>query len=188
MVGRPADVGLAPPVPGIGSYFGVNVCTLPHVKVFERPGPGRDRDETHQPGIDYMLDSLRRRYPDCEQVVARVQLERLARASSGSIRDFFRLLRSVCTKAPLANEPIPMTSDRWTGAAENALRGEMPLAEDDVAWLKKVRATHGTGLDSIGNLPKLARLFDSGVILGYKNGEEWCDVHYLLRQQVDSTG
>jgi hypothetical protein len=172
--------------PRIGSYFGVGVCTLPHVKVFERPVEGSERDATHAPGIAYMLDSLRRRYPPCEQVVEKSQLERLARASSGSLRDFFRLVKFLCTKAPLGGEPIPMGNERWTEASENQLLAEMPLAGEDLQWLKTVRRTLGSGLDKIGNLPSLARLFDSGVILSYRNRQEWCDVHYLLRAQVDA--
>lgn len=171
--------------PRIGAYFGVSVCSLPHVKVFERPGPGVTRDATNAAGIAYMLDSVKRRYADCEKVIVKTQIERLARASSGSLRDFFRLVKIVCTKAPLANEPLPMASERWIEAAENELHAEMPLAGEDIAWLKAVRKSQGTGLDKIDNLPKLARLFDSGVILSYRNSQDWCDVHYLLRKQVD---
>lgn len=171
--------------PRIGAYFGVSVCSLPHVKVFERPGPGVPRDATHPAGIAYMLESLERRYPGSTQVIVAPHIERLARASSGSLRDFFRLVKVVCTKAPLAGEAAPMANDRWIDAAENELRAEMPLAGEDIAWLKVVRETQGTGLDMIDNLPKLARLFDSGVILSYRNRQDWCDVHYLLRKQVD---
>jgi hypothetical protein len=171
--------------PRIGAYFNVSVCSLPHVKVFERPGPDVPRDSTYQVGIDFMVDSLRRRYADCEKVIVKAQIERLARASSGSLRDFFRLVKIVCTKAPLANERVPMANERWIEAAENELRAEMPLAGEDIAWLKAVRESQGTGLDKIDNLPKLARLFDSGVILSYRNSQDWCDVHYLLRKQVD---
>ena len=171
--------------PRIGAYFNVSVCSLPHVKVFERPGPGFTRDATNAVGIAYIVDSLKRRYADCERVIVKTQIERLARASSGSLRDFFRLVKIVCTKAPLANEPVPMAGERWIEAAENELRAEMPLAGEDIAWLKAVRESQGTGLDKIDNLPKLARLFDSGVILSYRNSQDWCDVHYLLRKQVD---
>jgi hypothetical protein len=171
--------------PRIGAYFGVSVCSLPHVKVFERPGPAVARDATHPAGIAFMVDSLERRCSGSEKVIVKPHLERLARASSGSLRDFFRLVKVVCTKAPLANEPTPMANPRWIDAAEHELRAEMPLAGEDIAWLKVVRATQGTGLDKIDNLPKLARLFDSGVILSYRNSQDWCDVHYLLRKQVD---
>lgn len=171
--------------PKLGSYYGVGICTLPHVKVFERPLPGGARDAAYRPGIDFMLDALLRRCPAAERVIERALLERLAIASSGSVRDFFRLIREVCIKALLADEAVPLDNPRWALAAEQQLRSEMPLAEEDVAWLRKVRQTHGTGLDKIDNLPKLARLFDRGVILGYRNSVNWCDVHFLLREEVD---
>ncbi len=172
-------------VPGIGSYFGVSVCTLPHVKVFERPTAGAPRDARHQPGVDFMVESLRRRYVACESVIDRSHLEELALASSGSLRDFYRLVRSLRTKAPLAKEPIPMRNSKWTEAVQNDLRSEMPLAREDIVWLKEVRLSFDTGLQKPEDLPKLARMFDNSLILGYRNSREWCDVHYLLRQQVD---
>ena len=174
-------------VPRLGAYVGANICTLPHVKVFKSPDEGHDLP--HQPGIDHMLSGLRKRYAPMEQVIERALLERLALASSGGLRDFFRLVRTACTKAPLAAVPPPLAGTvgaRWVAAAEQELRSEMPLAEEDLVWLAKVRKTHGSGLAQLGQLPKLARLFDSGVILSYRNSRDWCDVHYLLRAQVDA--
>jgi hypothetical protein len=117
-------------------------------------------------------------------LIPRAMLERLALASSGSVRDYFRLIKSVCTKAKVANAPVPLQGDQWVSMAEQVLRNEMPLAKDDKVWLREVRKTHGTGLDSIANLHQLARLFDSGVILNYRNGRDWCDVHYLLQPDL----
>ena len=172
-------------VPKLGSYFGVGICTLPHVKVFERPQPNAARDQPHEPGVDAILASLTKRYPPALQVIDEALLERLVLASSGSVREFFRLVKTASIKAMLAGETVPMKNPKWIEAAEQELRNEMPLAEEDLVWLKKVRATHGTGLDKIENLPKLARLFDSGLILGYRNSADWCDVHSLLRGVVD---
>ena len=172
--------------PKLGSYFGVGICTLPHVKVFERPQPKQPKDQPYRPGVQAMLDSLARRFPQPERVMDAALLERLVLASSGSMREFFRLVRTAATKAILAKAGLPMADSRWVAAAEQELRNEMPLAEQDVIWLKKVRASHGTGLDKIENLPSLARLFDSGLILGYRNGADWCDVHALLRAEVDA--
>jgi len=172
--------------PRLGAYIGATICTLPHVKVFKSPQEGAD--QVYPPGIDHMVDCARRRHPEIEQVIERSLLERLAKASSGSVRDYFRLLRTLSTKAPLGGAPTPLVGDtgaRWASAAEQDLQAEMPLADEDLVWLARVRATHGNGLAELGQLPKLARLFDSGVILGYKNGEPWCDVHYLLRDRVD---
>jgi hypothetical protein len=175
-------------VPRIGSYFGVEVCTLPHVKVFETPSALRN-DATKPSvqcatGVALMVCSVVKRYPAVEQLIPRPMLERLALASSGSVRDYFRLVKSVCAKAKVANATVPLQDDKWISMAEQVLRNEMPLAKDDKAWLREVRKTHGTGLDSMSNLHQLARLFDSGVILNYRNGRDWCDVHFLLQGEL----
>ncbi len=170
--------------PRIGSYFGVEVCTLPHVKVFETPSAIANNVSAPvecAAGVGLMVSSVRKRYPAIEQLIPLAMLERLALASSGSVRDYFRLLKSVCTKAKVANASTPLQGDQWIAMAEQVLRNEMPLAKDDKSWLREVRKTHGTGLDSMSNLHQLARLFDSGVILNYRNGRDWCDVHYLLQ-------
>ena len=133
-----------------------------------------------------MKECLSKRYPLLDQTVDPGLTDRLIQASSGSPREFFRLMRTLCTKAILSGEQVPMRNERWAQAAEQELRNEMPLAEADIHWLKKVRASNGTGLDKIENLSSLARLFDSGLILGYRNSEDWCDVHWLLRHEVDA--
>ena len=180
--------------PRIGSYFGVSVCTLPHVKVFESPDP-LDRQaadsippkaKPYQPGLSLMVCTVLKRYPQVEQLIPRPMLDRLALASSGSVRDYFRLIKSVCTKARVANAPIPLQGESLAQMAEQVLRNEMPLATEDKTWLLNVRRTHGNGLDSMKNLHQLARLFDSGVILNYRNGTDWCDVHYLLQDALGS--
>lgn len=174
-------------VPKLGSYFGVNVCTLPHVKVFERPRLGDGTPRLFAPGVALMKECLLKRYPPLDQTVDPALTQRMIQASSGSPREFFRLMRTLCTKAILSGETVPMRNPRWAQAAEQELRNEMPLAEADIHWLKKVRASNGTGLDKIENLSSLARLFDSGLILGYRNSEDWCDVHWLLRDEVDAS-
>ncbi len=172
--------------PRIGSYFGVEVCTLPHVKVFETPADSASTQAATpcDKGVALLVACVSRRYPDVQRLIPVKHLQRLALASSGSVRDFFRLIRSVCTKAHAARVTPPLDSDRWVQLAEQMLLNEMPLAEDDKRWLAEVRKTHGTGLASMTNLHELARLFDSGLILNYRNGRDWCDVQYLLHPQL----
>lgn len=179
-------------LPRIGSYFGVSVCTLPHVKVFQtpkgmalqpldRPVPLAQPDER---GVNLMVQAVRKRYSQVLELLPEPLLQKLALASSGSVRDYFRLVKSVCTKARVANAAVPLQGDRWATMAEQVLRNEMPLATEDKVWLRNVRRTHGNGLDSMDHLHQLARLFDSGVILNYRNGRDWCDVHYLLQDEL----
>lgn len=180
-------------LPRIGSYFGVAVCTLPHVKVFQTPpkdtlgqtpNTNPPRALADERGVGLMVDAVRKRYPQVEQLLPLALLEELALASSGSVRDYFRLVKSVCTKARVAKAAAPLQGDSWARMAQQVLRNEMPLATEDKVWLRNVRRTHGNGLDSMANLHQLARLFDSGVILNYRNGRDWCDVHYLLQDEL----
>ena len=175
-------------IPRVGSYFGYGLFTLPQVKVFETPTDFA-HIQTAVPcaaGQALMVASIQRRYPEVAELIPLRMLNALALASSGSVRDFFRLIRSACTKAQVTRTLLPLADDKLIVLAQQVLRNEMPLAEEDKVWLGKVRATHGTGLDKIDNLHQLARLFDCGVILSYRNGVDWCDVHYLLHDQISS--
>ena len=174
-------------VPRIGGYFGVEVCKLPHVKVFVTPdlALGAQPVQPHPPGIDGMVQSVVKRFPDVEQIIPADMLEQLALASSGSVRDFFRLVKSVCTKAQVKRPLLPLQDDSLPTLAQQALRDEMPLADEDLRRLARVRVSHGVALDSMDNLHKVARLFDGGLILSYRNGVgDWCEVQYLLHQQI----
>lgn len=186
-------------LPRIGSYFGVSVCTLPHVKVFKTPSHvsaflSQEQGASVMPpraladdrGVDLMVQTVVKRYAGVEQLIPQTLLKELALASSGSVRDYFRLVKSVCTKARVANASTPLEGESWGRMAQGVLRNEMPLASEDKVWLRNVRLTHGNGLDSMRNLHQLARLFDSGVILNYRNGRDWCDVHYLLQDELDT--
>ena len=174
-------------VPRIGGYFGVDVCKLPHVKVFTTPDltQGAQPVTPYAPGIAGMVQSVQRRFPRIGEIIPLPMLERLALASSGSVRDYFRLIKSVCAKATVTRPALPLPDDSLPATAERTLRDEMPLAEDDLKHLAQVRVRHGVALDSMDNLHKVARLFDGGLILSYRNGiGDWCEVQYLLHDQV----
>jgi hypothetical protein len=177
--------------PRIGSYFGVEVAVLPHCKVFETPpepnslaaqaaGTALQPARPHTAGLDLLVQCVLERVPAAETVLPRTVLSRLALASSGSVRDYFRLIRTLITKMRVAKVALPLADDSLVLMAEQGLRDEMKLPTDDLKWLRVVRRTHGEGLDKLENLQTLARLFDSGVILNYLNGRRWCEVHYLL--------
>lgn len=167
----------------LGAYSGVGICSLPHVKVFEKPQKGIEAPPVPcKMGIDLMVETVFKRYPKVEQLIPRKMLERLAFSSSGGMRDYFRLVRSVCIKANGVSTPLQ--DESLANAAEQDLRSSMPLANDQKMWLRKVHKTHNNELPSVDNLHELARLFDNGLILNYRNGEPWCDVQYLLQADL----
>jgi hypothetical protein len=164
------------------------VCKLPHVKVFNTPdlSQGAQPVTPHLAGINGMVEILSKRFPAVEQVIPLALLQRLALASSGSVRDLFRLVKSVCAKAQVTKPQFPLQDDSLVRLAEQVLRDEMPMADDDLKRLARVRVSHGVALDSMDNLHKVARLFDSGVVLAYRNGVgDWCEAQYLLHEQVE---
>lgn len=70
-------------------------------------------------------------------------------------------------------------------AAVNRRKAEfLPIANDDARWLADIGKTHKAELHSLQGLPSLARFFDTHLVLCYRNGEEWYDVHPLIAEHV----
>lgn len=73
--------------------------------------------------------------------------------------------------------------------AEDAVRRDMlPIADNDRAWLRKIMMSHKEELPSLDELPDFARLQEGKYLLQYRNGEDWYDVHPLLRTEVKGSG
>ena len=78
--------------------------------------------------------------------------------------------------------PVP---ERSVETTINQIRSEfLPIANDDARWLAGIARTHQAELQSLDRLPSLARFFDTHLVLCYRNGEEWYDVHPLVAEQV----
>jgi len=162
-------------------YSGGKIYMLPSVHVYEgKPKEGTDPVPS-ETGLDKMVEVVRGRFPEWEEFFTRAQLQRLAASSGGDLRDFFRLVK-LCILQALYKSP-PLSDDVLKGS-ESDLRNDMPLAHDDRNWLRKVVKSHQRELDNIDKLPDFARLTESKYILNYRNGDDWFDVHPLLRAAV----
>lgn len=170
---------LTPLVPGLGKLLGANLsCTLPCVHVQTRD------NQTDANGLAIMREFVNKRCPvPWQDIFSETQLDRLAQASGGDLRDFFCLIRDCLVKASLkTGYPV---QDRIIEQTLNHSRREMlPLAEDDKHWLVKIHDSKEANLESIGQLPALARFFDTKLVLNYRNGKDWYDVHPLLRDEI----
>jgi hypothetical protein len=167
---------------GIGAFLGGNaVYSLPSVHVFKHRS--RNPDDA---GLAIMERIIDKRYPDWKAIFRPADLQRLALASGGDLRDFFRLIRICLTRAASPDTPLPV-GPRVLVHAETLVRNEMlPLAGEDLEWLKRIAATKDASLDAVKDLPVLARYFETKLVLNYRNGNNWYDVHPLLREQVDA--
>lgn len=69
--------------------------------------------------------------------------------------------------------------------AVNQFRREMLIPADDMAWLVKIDDSANHELSSQEALSTFARFLDGGLVLNYRNGEDWYGVNPLLRPLLD---
>ena len=122
-----------------------------------------------------------------QKVFTQTQLYRMALSTGGDLRDFFRLAQSCIVKAASSARSTLPLQDTVLVDAENHLRRDMlPLAEADKTWLRRIKKNKKPELAEIGHLPQLARFLDTHLVLNYRNGEDWYDVHPLLWSELGS--
>ncbi len=166
-------------------YAGGRIYALSNVHIYKKKPTDGKEPEISEIGQEKMLAIVAKRYPDWADFFDKHQLYRLAKSSGGDLRDYFRMMRLVLTKSA-AILPVP---NNYLDDAENAVRNDMlPIAADDREWLAKISLSHEPELPSLNLLPKFARLQDGKYLLNYRNGEDWYDVHPLLRDEVKSSG
>ncbi|MFO0591623.1 MAG: hypothetical protein U0441_29020 [Polyangiaceae bacterium] len=160
---------------GIGMLYGLGaVPVFPAIKVRGSKG------DLHPSGLSAMRKVVEKR-GDWARLLGRQELvDRLILMSGGNLRDLLRLFAEVIRRAktlPVSEEVVEM--------AINQMRAEfLPIANTDASWLATIAATHEAALMNMEQVPDLARFFDSHVVLCYRNGPEWYDVHPLIREHV----
>jgi len=160
------------------SLGGQLIVSWPNVHVRRRDGAD---DEDGQALMGMIIN---KRFPRWSEFFSRAQLHGLARSSGGDIRNFFTLVKECTVK--LNNSSAARVDDAMIKKVEQHLRAEIaPPARDDMEWLARVHDARSTALDSIENLPRLARLLDGNLIMNYENGEPWFDVHPLLLDEIE---
>ena len=162
--------------PGLGRQLGgAMACSLPSIHV-------QNKDNTTDAnGLAIMLELVVKRYSYWDDFFSVEQINTLAKASGGDLRDFFRLLRAALVKT---GKIVPI-QDISIEHTLNHLRREMlPIASDDKKWLREINHNKKPNLESVEKLPDLARFFDTNLVLNYRNGDDWYDVHPLLKEEI----
>lgn len=57
-------------------------------------------------------------------------------------------------------------------------------AAADRGWLRRISESKSAELPEVRELSTLARYFDTNLIQNYRNGEDWYDVHPLIRHDI----
>lgn len=160
----------------LGAGYSREPLILPMVKIRERTG------EPFQPGVNKLLALVRQRLsPTDPALVFGPQPESLLRplidASGGYPRDLLRMIRSLLMdhEVPLRAEDIAQVISDLKHSYHNTVLGTY------AALLAEVARTHALPNTNAADLALFGHLFEHYLIFAYHNGEEWFDIHPLIR-------
>lgn len=165
----------------------IRVCCKPE----QQGQPTGKRRQPRPEGLYKMRRVIERRYAAWAQVLDEAALDRLSLASGGDLRHFMqRLVSGAAGQAQFALERLPLGPDDAIierVLAENRGETERLTVKSEWPMLAEVARTHNAIAGDRGDsLRAMARLFETRVILNYRNGAEWFDIHPLLWPLIDA--
>lgn len=171
---------LTPLAPNVGINLGGSIVyTMPSIHIHHRDGKRDDE------GVDILSHILARRCPDWERVFSKDQLRlRITLSTGGDLREFFRMIRLILMQAMISSDELPVSYELIDDVKNDLRREMLPIAEVDKVWLKKIAESKDAELEDVASLPQLARFFDANLVQNYRNGEDWYDVHPLIRDAL----
>lgn len=163
--------------PGVSrNYDGAYL--LPCVKVRRPDG------QPFEGGLAVLRDIVSGRGDWSQVFASQDDLDHVLLQTGGYLRDLFRALQKMLMNAAERGE-VPL--DRAAIDEElAALRNDyLPISIADAKWLHQVAQSHEAELPRHEELPELSRYFDNHLLLCYRNGDEWYDLHPLIREKVE---
>ncbi|MEO5333811.1 MAG: hypothetical protein H7839_17500 [Magnetococcus sp. YQC-5] len=165
--------------PNMGSELsGAALFRLPSVHVLYQAGTPDNR------GLDVMKEVVEKRFAQWQTIFTSDQMSSLAAASGGDFRAFFRMIQRCLTKGASRGDPLPFSDDIIYRAQADYKSEFLPIAKDDARWLLKIAASKKVELEQHNLLSTLARFLDGKLVLNYRNGNDWYDVHPLLKEEI----
>lgn len=159
----------------LGALYAMGAVQMfPAIKIRDQEG------SVHYSGVEAMKEIVRKRGDWTRLLGNEKELEKIVLVSGGNLRDLLRLMAEVIRRAKI----LPVQSNVVNDAIEQIRAEFLPIANDDAMWLSQIAETHSAQLDSMERLPNLARFFDTHVVLCYRDGPEWYDVHPMIRDVV----
>ncbi len=110
----------------------------------------------------------------------RTQADKLIDFCGGHFRDLLSLLR----EAVLDTNNFPISDIEIEHAISGVRSTFLPISKEDALLLSEIEKTHSSALTE-DNTGRLAKLLDTHLVLYFRNGEEWYDIHPLIREEVN---
>ena len=166
---------------GAAAEFG-RVCILPMCRLMDR----ESGDRVPQ-GFAAMRQILDKRMPLAEVFAEAEPLDDLIEASGGYPRDFLRMMREVLLTAIMEEMAPPIPSTDLSRLVAEVISAQIqvydkPIFDEDLPLLVEVARTQDVPRSERAQAFRLAELFDHHFVLGYRNGQEWYDLHPLVRR------
>jgi hypothetical protein len=160
----------------LGGLYDGSPTVLPMVKIAFPDGTGCAA------GIEKLLELIRRRVRDLGRVFGDdldATLLPIVHASGGYPRDLLRMVRQLLIDArsfPAAPPDAARVIDELSQQYAFVVRGtNLPL-------LERIATTHALPQDDAEQVAAFGRLLERWLVLAYRNGEEWYDLHPLVRR------
>lgn len=160
----------------LGVVYGREPLILPMVRICDR------EDQPFAAGRAKLRAVIERRVDDLAPIFGAdpaTTLDPLIEASGGYPRDLLRLVRSLLLDA--SSFPI-VPEDAQRVVRELARSYEDTIVGTYVDTLVRVHQTHRLPNDNKEQLALFGYLFERWLILAYRNGAEWYDLHPLVRR------
>lgn len=157
-----------------GLYDPGGMRVLPSIKLREQAGA------LHQGGLDVLERIVAARGDWRVLLGERAVLDRLSLLSGGQLRDLMRLLGEVLRCA----RTFPASPQAVDEAIDQIRSESFPIPDDDSIRLAGIAETHGPALKTKADVLNMARYLDSHLVLCYRNGQEWYNVHPLIEEAV----
>jgi len=156
------------------------VCHLTSGHILQR------RSETPDPeGLAVFHEILEKRFPEWASLLKPTQLDTLILNSGGDLREFFRLVDRVISRAAIDSKATFPVPDTFIESAIQAQRRDyLPLPGDAKSRLRHARQHFEPNCDTEDALDMMVRDLYLRRLLIYRNGEDWYMPHPLLWQEL----
>jgi hypothetical protein len=167
----------------------LNIEILPCVRLW-----GKDPERTrHEAGLRHLRSVVKKRFePEGFQRIfgdgedGQARADRLIEMSGGHFRDLLLLLQKTLLLIKSWRPSLPVAHEVLEQAIVDVRRQFLPIALDDARWLHQIGLDRQTNLKDTSpeNVDRLSRFLDTHLVLYLTNGEDWYDLHPLVREEV----